>query len=162
MDVGNLKVNTKYRVSVGAYGWAGEGRPSMPRDISTASHGKSMWVGIHFGSIISTTVLLISFTHFSFCLCHQICACLHRPPLSLLSWLCRTQSWHCHGSKERVRGAHLCFTSWWLTSGQSQLIDQLHVYWTGLFFPDLTSTVSLPIHTFTGIYIWTHTQLRHI
>lgn len=40
MDIGNLKVNTKYRVSVGAYGWAGEGRPSMPRDVSTASHGK--------------------------------------------------------------------------------------------------------------------------
>ncbi|KAM6931151.1 pikachurin isoform 2-T2 [Xenentodon cancila] len=36
--VSNLKVNTKYRVSVGAYGWAGEGRPSMPRDVSTASH----------------------------------------------------------------------------------------------------------------------------
>lgn len=45
MDVGSLKVNTKYRVSVGAYGWAGEGRPSMPRDISTASHGKNMRVG---------------------------------------------------------------------------------------------------------------------
>uniref|UniRef100_A0AAX7TD78 EGF like, fibronectin type III and laminin G domains n=1 Tax=Astatotilapia calliptera TaxID=8154 RepID=A0AAX7TD78_ASTCA len=28
-------VNTNYRVSVGAYGWAGEGRPSMPRDIGT-------------------------------------------------------------------------------------------------------------------------------
>lgn len=42
VEVGNLKVNTKYRVSVGAYGWAGEGRPSMPRDVSTASHG--MWV----------------------------------------------------------------------------------------------------------------------
>ncbi|KAG7223438.1 hypothetical protein INR49_015541 [Caranx melampygus] len=41
VDIGNLKVNTKYRVSVGAYGWAGEGRPSMPRDISTASHGSS-------------------------------------------------------------------------------------------------------------------------
>lgn len=42
VEVGKLKVNTKYRVSVGAYGWAGEGRPSMPRDVSTASHG--MWV----------------------------------------------------------------------------------------------------------------------
>ncbi|XP_047446886.1 pikachurin isoform X2 [Mugil cephalus] len=42
VDVGNLKVNTKYRVSVGAYGWAGEGRPSMPRDISTASHDMCM------------------------------------------------------------------------------------------------------------------------
>ncbi|XP_062399872.1 pikachurin [Sardina pilchardus] len=36
--ISNLKVATVYRVSVGAYGWAGEGRPSMPRDISTASH----------------------------------------------------------------------------------------------------------------------------
>uniref|UniRef100_I3KCH4 EGF like, fibronectin type III and laminin G domains n=1 Tax=Oreochromis niloticus TaxID=8128 RepID=I3KCH4_ORENI len=35
-------VNTKYRVSVGAYGWAGEGRPSMPRDISTASQEMCM------------------------------------------------------------------------------------------------------------------------
>ncbi|KAM9360430.1 pikachurin isoform 2-T2 [Symphorus nematophorus] len=42
VDIGNLKVNTKYRVSVGAYGWAGEGRPSMPRDIGTASHEMCM------------------------------------------------------------------------------------------------------------------------
>ncbi|XP_008334908.1 pikachurin [Cynoglossus semilaevis] len=42
VDIGNLKVNTKYRVSVGAYGWAGEGRPSMPRDISTAPHEMCM------------------------------------------------------------------------------------------------------------------------
>uniref|UniRef100_A0A8C7XSP4 EGF like, fibronectin type III and laminin G domains n=1 Tax=Oryzias sinensis TaxID=183150 RepID=A0A8C7XSP4_9TELE len=42
VDIGNLKVNTKYRVSVGAYGWAGEGRPSMPRDVSTASHEMCM------------------------------------------------------------------------------------------------------------------------
>uniref|UniRef100_A0A3Q4BDR2 Uncharacterized protein n=1 Tax=Mola mola TaxID=94237 RepID=A0A3Q4BDR2_MOLML len=42
VDIGNLKVNTKYRVSVGAYGWAGEGRPSMPRDVSTASHDMCM------------------------------------------------------------------------------------------------------------------------
>uniref|UniRef100_A0A3Q1FU34 EGF like, fibronectin type III and laminin G domains n=1 Tax=Acanthochromis polyacanthus TaxID=80966 RepID=A0A3Q1FU34_9TELE len=42
VDIGNLRVNTKYRVSVGAYGWAGEGRPSMPRDISTASHDMCM------------------------------------------------------------------------------------------------------------------------
>nr|XP_040052348.1 pikachurin isoform X1 [Gasterosteus aculeatus aculeatus] len=42
VDIGNLKVNTKYRVTVGAYGWAGEGRPSMPRDIGTASHDKCM------------------------------------------------------------------------------------------------------------------------
>lgn len=42
VHVGNLKVNSKYRVSVGAYGWAGEGRPSMPRDVSTAPHGESL------------------------------------------------------------------------------------------------------------------------
>lgn len=42
VDIGGLKVNTPYRVSVGAYGWAGEGRPSMPRDISTASHETCM------------------------------------------------------------------------------------------------------------------------
>eukprot|EP00064_Thunnus_orientalis_P002007 superscaffoldBa00000139_g2012 len=42
VEVGNLRVNTKYRVSVGAYGWAGEGRPSMPRDVSTASHEMCM------------------------------------------------------------------------------------------------------------------------
>lgn len=40
--IGNLKVATRYRVSVGAFGWAGEGRPSMPRDISTASHETCM------------------------------------------------------------------------------------------------------------------------
>ncbi len=73
VDIGNLKMNTKYRVTVGAYGWAGEGRPSMPRDISTASHGKNMWVvGIQFtaDAIISTKVLLICFTQFNFFLCH--------------------------------------------------------------------------------------------
>lgn len=42
VHVGNLKVNSKYRVSVGAYGWAGEGRPSVPRDVSTASHDQCM------------------------------------------------------------------------------------------------------------------------
>ncbi|KAF0033931.1 hypothetical protein F2P81_013997 [Scophthalmus maximus] len=42
VDIGKLKVNSKYRVSVGAYGWAGEGRPSMPRDISTSSHDMCM------------------------------------------------------------------------------------------------------------------------
>ncbi|XP_041957209.1 pikachurin isoform X2 [Alosa sapidissima] len=40
--ISNLKVATLYRVSVGAYGWAGEGRPSMPRDVSTASHEMCM------------------------------------------------------------------------------------------------------------------------
>ncbi|XP_028852049.1 pikachurin isoform X2 [Denticeps clupeoides] len=38
--VGNLKTAAQYRVSVGAYGWAGEGRPSMPRDVSSASYEK--------------------------------------------------------------------------------------------------------------------------
>lgn len=61
VHVGNLKVNSKYRVSVGAYGWAGEGRPSVPRDVSTASHGKSMWVERRFfqwaGSLIVASVL---------------------------------------------------------------------------------------------------------
>ncbi|XP_015195849.2 pikachurin isoform X2 [Lepisosteus oculatus] len=38
--IGNLKVGTQYRVSVGAFGWAGEGRPSMPRDVTTASRDK--------------------------------------------------------------------------------------------------------------------------
>uniref|UniRef100_A0A3Q3GWU5 EGF like, fibronectin type III and laminin G domains n=1 Tax=Kryptolebias marmoratus TaxID=37003 RepID=A0A3Q3GWU5_KRYMA len=42
VNIGNLKMNAKYRVNVGAYGWAGEGRPSMPRDISTASHEMCM------------------------------------------------------------------------------------------------------------------------
>ncbi|KAK5603998.1 hypothetical protein CRENBAI_024714 [Crenichthys baileyi] len=42
VHIGSLKVSSKYRVSVGAYGWAGEGRPSMPRDISTASHEMCM------------------------------------------------------------------------------------------------------------------------
>ncbi|XP_061757838.1 pikachurin isoform X1 [Nerophis ophidion] len=42
VEVANLKANTKYRVSVGAYGWAGEGRPSMPRDVGTGSHEMCM------------------------------------------------------------------------------------------------------------------------
>ncbi|CAJ1068912.1 pikachurin isoform X2 [Xyrichtys novacula] len=42
VHIGKLKINTKYRVSVGAYGWAGEGRPSMARDIGTASHDMCM------------------------------------------------------------------------------------------------------------------------
>ncbi|XP_028917091.1 pikachurin [Ornithorhynchus anatinus] len=33
--IGNLKPGTPYRVSVGAYGWAGKGRPSSPRHITT-------------------------------------------------------------------------------------------------------------------------------
>ncbi|KAL0979826.1 hypothetical protein UPYG_G00190290 [Umbra pygmaea] len=42
VDIGNLKVATQYRASVGAYGWAGEGRPSMPRDVSTSSQEMCM------------------------------------------------------------------------------------------------------------------------
>ncbi|XP_064153393.1 pikachurin isoform X3 [Anguilla rostrata] len=42
VEVGGLRVGTLYRVSVGAYGWAGEGRPSMPRDVRTASLDKCM------------------------------------------------------------------------------------------------------------------------
>ncbi|EMP30275.1 Pikachurin [Chelonia mydas] len=44
MDVviGDLKPNTPHRVSVGSYGWAGKGRPSMPRDITTLSQDKCM------------------------------------------------------------------------------------------------------------------------
>ncbi|KAK6492955.1 pikachurin-like isoform X1 [Huso huso] len=40
--LGNLTAATQYRVSVGAYGWAGEGRPSMPRDVNTESKDKCM------------------------------------------------------------------------------------------------------------------------
>uniref|UniRef100_A0A8C9V760 EGF like, fibronectin type III and laminin G domains n=1 Tax=Scleropages formosus TaxID=113540 RepID=A0A8C9V760_SCLFO len=40
--IGNLPVATHYRVSVGAYGWVGEGRPSMPRDVSTAPQDTCM------------------------------------------------------------------------------------------------------------------------
>ncbi|XP_072515093.1 pikachurin-like [Salminus brasiliensis] len=34
--IGNLKVAAEYSVTVGAYGWAGQGRPSMPRSVSTS------------------------------------------------------------------------------------------------------------------------------
>ncbi|XP_076855295.1 pikachurin isoform X2 [Brachyhypopomus gauderio] len=36
--VGKLKASTQYEVSVGTYGWAEEGQPSTPRNISTGSH----------------------------------------------------------------------------------------------------------------------------
>ncbi|XP_018606960.2 pikachurin-like [Scleropages formosus] len=42
VEIGNLRVATEYQVGVGAYGWAGEGRPSMPRVISTASQETCM------------------------------------------------------------------------------------------------------------------------
>ncbi|KQK81905.1 pikachurin-like protein [Amazona aestiva] len=40
--IGDLKPGTLHRVSVGAYGWAGKGRPSMPRDVTTLSQDKCM------------------------------------------------------------------------------------------------------------------------
>uniref|UniRef100_A0A8D2JH63 Pikachurin n=1 Tax=Varanus komodoensis TaxID=61221 RepID=A0A8D2JH63_VARKO len=44
MDVviGDLKPGTLHRVSVGAYGWAGKGRPSMPRNVTTLSQDKCL------------------------------------------------------------------------------------------------------------------------
>uniref|UniRef100_A0A8C8SNC5 Pikachurin n=1 Tax=Pelusios castaneus TaxID=367368 RepID=A0A8C8SNC5_9SAUR len=38
--IGDLRPGTPYHISVGAYGWAGKGRPSMPRDITTLSQDK--------------------------------------------------------------------------------------------------------------------------
>uniref|UniRef100_A0A8V0YGJ8 EGF like, fibronectin type III and laminin G domains n=1 Tax=Gallus gallus TaxID=9031 RepID=A0A8V0YGJ8_CHICK len=40
--IGDLKPGTPHRVSVGAYGWAGKGRPSMPRDVTTLSQDNCM------------------------------------------------------------------------------------------------------------------------
>ncbi|NXA32380.1 EGFLA protein, partial [Eudromia elegans] len=40
--IGDLKPGTPHRVSVGAYGWAGKGRPSMPRHVTTLSPDKCM------------------------------------------------------------------------------------------------------------------------
>ncbi|XP_019387528.1 PREDICTED: pikachurin [Crocodylus porosus] len=40
--IDNLKPGTPHRVSVGAYGWTGKGRPSMPRNITTLSQDKCM------------------------------------------------------------------------------------------------------------------------
>ncbi|KGL79817.1 Pikachurin, partial [Tinamus guttatus] len=40
--IGDLKPGTTHRVSVGAYGWAGKGRPSIPRHVTTLSPGKCM------------------------------------------------------------------------------------------------------------------------
>ncbi|NXY47748.1 EGFLA protein, partial [Ceuthmochares aereus] len=39
--IGDLKPGTLHRVSVGAYGWAGKGRPSMPRNVTTLSQGNA-------------------------------------------------------------------------------------------------------------------------
>ncbi|XP_068106686.1 pikachurin-like isoform X2 [Hyperolius riggenbachi] len=38
--LGNLQPETLHRVSIGAYSWAGKGRASMPRDVSTLSQDK--------------------------------------------------------------------------------------------------------------------------
>ncbi|XP_053304088.1 pikachurin [Spea bombifrons] len=38
--LGDLRPDTLHRVSVGAYNWAGKGRASMPRDVSTLSQDK--------------------------------------------------------------------------------------------------------------------------
>lgn len=64
VEIANLKVNTKYRVSVGAYGWAGEGRPSMPRDVSTASHGTSISVA---NAVVLAMLLITGHTFGSAC-----------------------------------------------------------------------------------------------
>ncbi|XP_044287275.1 pikachurin [Varanus komodoensis] len=40
--IGDLKPGTLHRVSVGAYGWAGKGRPSMPRNVTTLSQDKCL------------------------------------------------------------------------------------------------------------------------
>ncbi|XP_077203122.1 pikachurin isoform X1 [Paroedura picta] len=40
--IGDLKPGALFRVSVGAYGWTGKGRPSMPRDVTTLSEDKCM------------------------------------------------------------------------------------------------------------------------
>nr|XP_060617392.1 pikachurin isoform X1 [Anolis sagrei ordinatus] len=38
--IGDLKPGALHRVSVGAYGWAGKGRPSMPKNVTTLSQDK--------------------------------------------------------------------------------------------------------------------------
>ncbi|OCU02588.1 pikachurin isoform X2 [Xenopus laevis] len=43
--LGDLKAGTLHRVSVGAYSWAGKGRPSMPRDVSTLPQESCMAPG---------------------------------------------------------------------------------------------------------------------
>lgn len=40
--IGDLKPGTLHRVSVGAYGWAGKGRPSIPSNVTTLSQDKCM------------------------------------------------------------------------------------------------------------------------
>ncbi|XP_030623913.1 pikachurin-like [Chanos chanos] len=38
--IGNLRMATQYDVTIGTYGWAGEGRHSVPRNVSTLSYEK--------------------------------------------------------------------------------------------------------------------------
>lgn len=66
--ISNLKVATQYRVSVGAYGWAGEGRPSMPRDVSTASHGGQK-CSLPFSKIMGIEMLALNRTKVLKCYC---------------------------------------------------------------------------------------------
>ncbi|KAI4892118.1 hypothetical protein NFI96_017894 [Prochilodus magdalenae] len=40
--IGNLNVATEYSVTVAAYGWAGQGRPSMQRSVSTSTNDHCM------------------------------------------------------------------------------------------------------------------------
>ncbi|XP_066425353.1 pikachurin-like [Molothrus aeneus] len=40
--IGDLKPGTVHRVSIGAYSWAGKGRPSMPREVTTLPQDKCM------------------------------------------------------------------------------------------------------------------------
>ncbi|XP_070792035.1 pikachurin isoform X2 [Pituophis catenifer annectens] len=40
--IGDLKPGTLHRVSIGAYGWAGRGKASMPRNVTTLSQDKCM------------------------------------------------------------------------------------------------------------------------
>ncbi|XP_072569941.1 pikachurin isoform X1 [Paramormyrops kingsleyae] len=42
VEIGDLRAGTEYRVSVAAYGWAGEGRPSKSQDIRTSSQDTCM------------------------------------------------------------------------------------------------------------------------
>jgi hypothetical protein len=42
VEIGSLKMAAQYVFSIGAYGWAGEGRPSVPRRVSTFQPGKWM------------------------------------------------------------------------------------------------------------------------
>lgn len=42
VEIGSLKMAAQYVFSVGAYGWAGEGRHSVPRRVSTFQPGKWM------------------------------------------------------------------------------------------------------------------------